>query len=292
MTTISFKEKAAEVLCSHTTALRRTSQQGGLRSLFSLSECVWMQHNGGSSPPLSTDYVRNNSTRIMRPGFLFSGILKAPKSSGVIREGLGFFLPVVTGRMQRSDAPWEPTPSSTGSRTSLSTSRSRQRTRSRVSEITTQPTTSSSSKSPRRSSNAALQTIISRSLFALTLWMSISSGSFAQIVNNSSSSEGLASWYSSECCKYNPHKGCPTASGESLFLLEKTSPDFAAMWGVPLQSKFRVTNLDNGKSVIVTVKDRGPAKRLHRAIDLSKSAFSKIANPKKGLIKVRIERLP
>lgn len=156
-----------------------------------------------------------------------------------------------------------------------------------------EPTTNSFSKSPRRNSNAALPTIISRSLIASMLWMSIcSSASFAQIVNSSNYSEGVASWYSSECCKYNPTKGCPTASGESLFLLESTGQDFAAMWGVPLQTRVLVTNLTNGKSVIVTVKDRGPAKRLNRAIDLSKSAFSKIANPKQGLITVRIERIP
>lgn len=98
-----------------------------------------------------------------------------------------------------------------------------------------------------------------------------------------------ASWYSTEACKYNPTKGCPTASGMSLFQLEDRHIDFAAMWGVPFNTKIKVTNLSNNKSVVVTVLDRGPAKRLNRVIDLSKSAFQKIADTRKGLINVKVE---
>ena len=100
-----------------------------------------------------------------------------------------------------------------------------------------------------------------------------------------------ASWYSSEACKFNPHKGCPTASGKSLYELERSKQDFAAAWNYPMGAKLKVTNIRNGKSVVVTVLDRGPAKRLNRAIDLSKGAFSKISSLKNGVAEVSIVRV-
>lgn len=51
---------------------------------------------------------------------------------------------------------------------------------------------------------------------------------------------------------------------------------YAAMWGVPLGARARVTNLDNGKSIVVTINDRGPNKRLVAKgciIDLAAKAF-------------------
>jgi len=62
-----------------------------------------------------------------------------------------------------------------------------------------------------------------------------------------------------------------------------------ALWDVPFDTLVEVTNLNNGKSVIVRVNDRGPAKRLvkqGRVIDLTKEAFSKIADLRKGLIPI------
>ena len=105
---------------------------------------------------------------------------------------------------------------------------------------------------------------------------------------------GTASWYSTECCKYNPHNGCPTASGRSLNELVKNDVRYAADWVHPFGTRLRVTNLSNGKSTVVVVLDRGPAKRLVKAgriIDLSKNAFSELANPSFGLIKVKVEVL-
>ena len=52
-----------------------------------------------------------------------------------------------------------------------------------------------------------------------------------------------------------------------------------------------VTNIENGKSVKVVVTDRGNFQRLGRTLDLSKRAFSEIADPKKGLCYVTIEKL-
>jgi rare lipoprotein A len=49
-----------------------------------------------------------------------------------------------------------------------------------------------------------------------------------------------------------------------------------------------VTNLQNGRSVICVVNDRGPAKKLKRLVDLTKAAFRDIADTKHGLIRVSV----
>jgi rare lipoprotein A len=59
---------------------------------------------------------------------------------------------------------------------------------------------------------------------------------------------------------------------------------------LPFGSMVRVTNLANGKSVVVKVNDRGAFKN-GRIIDLSKSAFSTIGNIRDGIIKVKVEVL-
>lgn len=64
-----------------------------------------------------------------------------------------------------------------------------------------------------------------------------------------------------------------------------------AMWDVPFNTLIEVTNVSNGRKVIVRVNDRGPAKRLvkeGRVIDLTMAAFREIASLDKGLIKVRL----
>lgn len=55
-------------------------------------------------------------------------------------------------------------------------------------------------------------------------------------------------------------------------------------------TKLRVTNKENGKSVIVKVTDTGGF-RLPRIVDLSKAAFSQIASLKQGLVKVLVEEI-
>ncbi len=103
---------------------------------------------------------------------------------------------------------------------------------------------------------------------------------------------GVASWYSTEACQYNPDPKCPMANGESLYEAiqkeEETGEHFAAMWGVPLGSRIKVTNRLDSRSTYVVIKDRGPNKRLKRIIDLSKSAFEAIASSTQGLIKVEV----
>jgi len=91
---------------------------------------------------------------------------------------------------------------------------------------------------------------------------------------------GLASWYGGGE-KLNKY----TASGE-VFDPEALT---CAIWDWPLGTYLKVTNLASGYEVIVRVNDRGPARRLGRLIDLTRHAFSEIADPRLGLIKVKVE---
>lgn len=64
----------------------------------------------------------------------------------------------------------------------------------------------------------------------------------------------------------------------------------AAHKKLPLGSTVKVTNIKNGKSVIVRINDRGPFVK-GRIIDLSKDAFSRIGSTSLGLLSVKIELL-
>lgn len=90
---------------------------------------------------------------------------------------------------------------------------------------------------------------------------------------------GIASWYGEE------HWGKIMANGQRF------DPDAltCACWNYPLGTKLVVTR--GRQSVVVTVTDRGPAKHLGRAIDLSAAAFRRLADPRVGLIVVRIQPL-
>lgn len=56
-----------------------------------------------------------------------------------------------------------------------------------------------------------------------------------------------------------------------------------------LGTKLKITNLENGKSVVVKVNDTGSFK--DNNIDLSESAFKRIADLKKGRIKIKVKKL-
>jgi rare lipoprotein A len=88
---------------------------------------------------------------------------------------------------------------------------------------------------------------------------------------------GKASFYADK------HAFEKTASGELYDPNLKT----AAHRTIPFGSKIKVTNVDNGKSVDVTVNDRGPFVQ-GRIVDLSKSAFSSIGSLSSGVISVQI----
>ncbi|MBD3655705.1 MULTISPECIES: septal ring lytic transglycosylase RlpA family protein [Marinobacter] len=91
---------------------------------------------------------------------------------------------------------------------------------------------------------------------------------------------GQASYYSD---KFQNRK---TASGA----IYKHELHTAAHKKLPFGSKVKVTNRKSGKSVVVTINDRGPFVK-GRIIDLSKSAFSQIGSTSSGLINVKIEVL-
>jgi rare lipoprotein A len=74
-----------------------------------------------------------------------------------------------------------------------------------------------------------------------------------------------------------------TASGERF----DQSAYTAAHKKLPFGTRVKVTNIENGKSVVVRINDRGPFAR-GRIIDLSRSAFSRIGNTSAGVIKVKI----
>ena len=91
-------------------------------------------------------------------------------------------------------------------------------------------------------------------------------------------STGSASWYGDEFA----HR--PTASGERYDPGKLTG----AHRTLPLGSRVRVTNLVNGRSVLVTITDRGPY-RARRDIDLSYGAARALGMLRQGVTRVRIE---
>lgn len=99
--------------------------------------------------------------------------------------------------------------------------------------------------------------------------------------NHGYSQRGIASFYADSL------QGNKTASG-AIF---KQTALTAAHKKLPFGSRVKVTNRNNGKSVVVVINDRGPFVR-GRIIDLSKAAFRKIADLKTGVVDVTIEVLP
>ena len=88
----------------------------------------------------------------------------------------------------------------------------------------------------------------------------------AVMENSGFMNSGVASWYA--------YKDCDCAA----------SPDY------PKGTQLLVTNVDNGKQVVVTVNDWGPERDIfpNRVIDLDVVAFEKIANKRMGLCNVTV----
>ena len=91
---------------------------------------------------------------------------------------------------------------------------------------------------------------------------------------------GIASWYGRQ------FHGKPTSSGERYDMYAMT----AAHTILPIPSYVRVTNLSNGRSVIVRVNDRGPFSR-DRIIDLSYAAAHKLDFVNAGSVRVEVEAI-
>ncbi|MBO6826855.1 MAG: septal ring lytic transglycosylase RlpA family protein [Sneathiella sp.] len=91
---------------------------------------------------------------------------------------------------------------------------------------------------------------------------------------------GIASWYG------EPFHGRKTANGETYNMNLMT----AAHKTLPMPTDVRVTNLENGRSIVVTINDRGPF--VHgRIIDLSRRAAQLLGVIRNGTAKVRVEAL-
>lgn len=92
---------------------------------------------------------------------------------------------------------------------------------------------------------------------------------------------GTASWYGSE------FHGKETASGEAFNMYDLT----AAHLTLPLGTRVKVTNLRNGRSVVVRINDRGPVVE-GRIIDLSYGAAKALDLKARGLQRVRLDVVP
>ena len=96
----------------------------------------------------------------------------------------------------------------------------------------------------------------------------------------SSTQTGRASWYG------QAHHGRKTASGEIYDMTQLT----AAHRTLPLGTRVRVTNVGNGRSVVVRINDRGPFID-GRIIDLSQAAAREIGAIGAGVVSVQLEVL-
>ncbi len=90
--------------------------------------------------------------------------------------------------------------------------------------------------------------------------------------------EGLASWYGAD------FHGKPTSCGEPYDMYAMT----AAHKTLPLGTYVKVTNMENRRSVILRINDRGPFVS-GRIIDLSCKGAQELGSYQKGLAKVRVE---
>jgi len=99
--------------------------------------------------------------------------------------------------------------------------------------------------------------------------------------NFAHSEVGIASWYGAD------FNGMPTANGEKYDMYAMT----AAHPTLQLPSIARVTNMENGRQVVVRVNDRGPFSN-SRVLDLSYAAAEALGFARQGTTQVRIDVLP
>lgn len=91
---------------------------------------------------------------------------------------------------------------------------------------------------------------------------------------------GVASWYGAD------FHGKQTANGDTYNMNALT----AAHTTLPMPSKVRVTNLENGRTLILTVNDRGPFVK-NRIIDVSRRAAQLLGFAEQGTAQVRVEAI-
>lgn len=95
---------------------------------------------------------------------------------------------------------------------------------------------------------------------------------------------GVASWYGYET--YYQKDGHMTANGEAF---DPRKPSAAHKY-LPLPTNVKVTNLDNGRSMLLRVNDRGPFVD-GRIIDLSAGAAKQLGFYRNGTARVKVETI-
>lgn len=118
--------------------------------------------------------------------------------------------------------------------------------------------------------------VYSRSLLLVLLCLSIAAVSGC----SRTKMKGEASWYGAK------FHGRTTASGE---VYDKEALT-AAHKTLPFNTRVRVENQENGRTVDVRINDRFPGTK-GRVIDLSEASFRRIAPPERGVIPVRLEMI-
>jgi rare lipoprotein A len=118
--------------------------------------------------------------------------------------------------------------------------------------------------------------MISRSVLTLVIVAGPLSGLPSEAV---AADIGMASFYGKD------HVGRKTASGRRFDSAALT----AAHRTLPFGTMITVTNLKNGRSVVVEVADRGPFRR-GRILDVSYAAADRLGFVREGLAKIRIDK--
>ncbi len=130
-------------------------------------------------------------------------------------------------------------------------------------------------------SNICNGTPCMKRLLGLLALFSLLAGCASGIINpNGYDETGTASYYGAK------HHGNKTASGEPFNQNALT----AAHRQLPFGTQVKVTNLDNDKSVVVRINDRGPHTR-GRLIDLSRKAAEQLGMLGSGTARVRVQAM-
>lgn len=129
-----------------------------------------------------------------------------------------------------------------------------------------------------------MQTVLNRIALTLAACLILACGGgtgYLRSPERGQTQSGKASWYGG---KFHDRK---TASGERFNKRAMT----AAHRQLPFGTKVRVTNLNNNKSVVVRINDRGPNGRRERIIDLSEAAAEAIGMKQAGVVRIKLEVL-
>ena len=127
---------------------------------------------------------------------------------------------------------------------------------------------------------AALNARVSAALGVVSLAVLSACATVHPTTSRPAREAGIASYYAKS------QDGWRTASGERYDMHALT----AAHPTLPFGSRVRVTNLDNGRSVVVRINDRGPYVE-GRVIDLSYAAARELQFISRGTARVRLEVL-